>query len=667
MCSGDAYTRRADDITKDVKRQCKVIDDTLLYDDTTTQNFWHTWDYLKLCGYNGITFNEEKFQFCQKEVEFAGFRVTADGVKPSREILKDILNFPEPTTLKLARSWFGLIEQVAWSYYISDTMNNFRDLVKPTVKTWMWIPTLSAEFKKAKEEIVKRVKEGVKAYDVNKLTCVSTDWSKLGVGFLVMQKHCDCEITNAPVCCKEGYKLVFAGIKKCSDAESRYAPIEGEAMGVVYSLEKARMFKLGFPNLLVTVDHLPLIPILGDRSLADIPNQRLYKLKEKCLRFRFTIRYCPGKLNKGPDCMSRVFGEEEETEENSELEELDSDTELGVAIGSCYIDHINEEQVFSLEDQAVTIQEVVQAGLKDPVYRVLMAGIKSGFPEKLEECPPLIAPYHNHHINISTVNQDDLEFLVFHDSGLRSRMIIPKALRNRVKKILHADHRRDLTRVKLRAAEHVYWTNMAGDLKSFIQQCEYCQVHMPSQQKEPLMPTKAPEYPFQMVAADYFEVKGHHYLIYVERYTWWNKTTWFPPGKSMSKELIKALRAEFADWGGPEELSCNRGTNLTSHEMRTWLQKWGVTLRESSARYPNSNGRAECAVKAAKKLVTGNTTPSGSLDTDKYLQASLAYRNSVIYPETGRTIAQTLLGRHLRGSLPAVISFYQLKREYVMD
>ena len=72
-------------------------------------------------------------------------------------------------------------------------MENFRDLIKPTVKTWRWTPTLREEFRKAKEEIVSRVKEGVKTYDINKLTCVSTDWSKLGIGMLVMQKHCDCE------------------------------------------------------------------------------------------------------------------------------------------------------------------------------------------------------------------------------------------------------------------------------------------------------------------------------------------------------------------------------------------------------------------------------------------------------------------------------------------
>ena len=76
----------------------------------------------------------------------------------------------------------------------------------------------------------------------------------------------------------------------------------------MWSLEKARMLTLGCPDLLVTVDHHSLIPILGDRSLADIPNPRLYRLKEKCLRFRFQIQYLPGKNNDTPDCMLRVYG-----------------------------------------------------------------------------------------------------------------------------------------------------------------------------------------------------------------------------------------------------------------------------------------------------------------------------------------------------------------------
>ena len=82
-------------------------------------------------------------------------------------------------------------------------------------------------------------------YNIILKTCVSTDWSKFGIGFLVTQKHCSCPLDEAPRCCRDGFKIVFAGSKKCSDAESCYVPIEVEALGIVWSLEKARMFTLG--------------------------------------------------------------------------------------------------------------------------------------------------------------------------------------------------------------------------------------------------------------------------------------------------------------------------------------------------------------------------------------------------------------------------------------
>ena len=107
--------------------------------------------------------------------------------------------------------------------------------------------------------------------------------------------------------------------------------------------------------------------------------------------------------------------------------------------------------------------------------------------------------------------------------------------------------------------------------------------------------------------------------------------------------------------GVPKEMSCDRGTNLTSHEITTWLKGWDVKIRDSSARFHQSNGRAECAVKAAKKLIVNNAASDGSLNTDKFMRASLTYRNSMIYPETGTTIMQTLLGEAPEGcSTPSV-------------
>ena len=71
IASGDAYTKRYDDITIDVKNMVKCIDDTLLWADNIQDNFEQTIQYLDLCGRNGIVLNPKKFTFAADEVEFA--------------------------------------------------------------------------------------------------------------------------------------------------------------------------------------------------------------------------------------------------------------------------------------------------------------------------------------------------------------------------------------------------------------------------------------------------------------------------------------------------------------------------------------------------------------------------------------------------------------------
>ena len=91
------------------------------------------------------------------------------------------------------------------------------------------------------------------------------------------------------------WQTVYCGSKFNSAAQSNYPPIEGEAAALVLGLEKCSQFILGHPNLLVAVDHKPLIKIFGSSTMEDISNPRLFRLKQKALRYRFTPCYVSGK------------------------------------------------------------------------------------------------------------------------------------------------------------------------------------------------------------------------------------------------------------------------------------------------------------------------------------------------------------------------------------
>ena len=307
LAAGDGYTHRYDLITREMKNKVTIVDDTLPWSDTVEDNFNDVCRLLEITYKAGLIHNSDKFQFAQDTVEFAGFEITIDGVRPSRKFLDGIRSFPRPETLSEARSFFGMVNQVSYSFAMSGEMEQFRFLLKP--ETWAegvtWTKDLEDKFALAKDTIIKAVENGVKHFDKNRWTCLATDWSRQGIGFFLMQKWCQCQEIK-PGCCQEGWRLVLAGGRFIKPAESRYSPVEGELLAVVEGLFKAKHFLLGCEKLIEAVDHKPLLGILNDKSLADIANPRLLMLKEKTLWFNFSICFVEGKKNFGPDYLSRL-------------------------------------------------------------------------------------------------------------------------------------------------------------------------------------------------------------------------------------------------------------------------------------------------------------------------------------------------------------------------
>ena len=131
-----------------------------------------------------------------------------------------------------------------------------------------------------------------------------TDWSKWGIGHILTQKHCRC-LKEDPGCCKVGWKCVAFASRFCHPAEKNYSPGEGEALSAASGLTKFRHFVMGCKKLVLVVDHKPLVKLLGDRYLDEIPNMRLLRLKEKTLPFRFRVIHRPGLMHKVADYASR--------------------------------------------------------------------------------------------------------------------------------------------------------------------------------------------------------------------------------------------------------------------------------------------------------------------------------------------------------------------------
>ena len=94
--------------------------------------------------------------------------------------MRSIEEFPTPKNIGDVRSWFGLINQVAFTFSKGAVMAPFRDLLKPSVK-FEWTGELDTAFRESKVEIVRMVKDGVKMFDPELVTCLSSDFCQTGL------------------------------------------------------------------------------------------------------------------------------------------------------------------------------------------------------------------------------------------------------------------------------------------------------------------------------------------------------------------------------------------------------------------------------------------------------------------------------------------------------
>ncbi|XP_045104394.1 uncharacterized protein LOC123499928 [Portunus trituberculatus] len=505
--------------------QFKCVDGTLLFDSSVKEAFWHTYDFLETCAMKGVTLKPEKFKSCRRQVDFVGFHIGWDTYKPTEERLAALRSFDMPAQPFLTDicSWHGFVNQ--------------------------------EKFELKKEVIYKLSQEGLTFYDKDRPTVVATDWSKVGIGFVILQQHCSCLMREAPFCYKSGWRLALCGSRHLTPVETGYAPVEGEGLAVAWCLRKARLFLLGCPNLLIITDHRPLVKLLGDRELKDVVNPRLFALK-KTQQYRFQIKYLPGKRNHATDFLSRYTA----LCAPPDVVDKEQASAIEVAVAAATVAALDSGEQIVMDSATV-----LQAAADDPDYQLLVAKVSAGDwnPRRAQEVVCLRQFYV---VRDRMAVSQGLVTYTFEQGSVR--LVIPVTLRQRVAANLHAGHQ-GLDWMLRRARQAMYWPSMEGDLQHHRDSCTVCNAHSPS-------------------------------------LTGWLEIAHFVSGATSSK-LASVLRQYFNRWGALESVSTDGVTNLTSEEMCNFFGRWGVERRVASAHFPQSNGRAEVAVKFAMRLLRANT------------------------------------------------------------
>ena len=200
------------------------------------------------------------------------------------------------------------------------------------------------------------------------------------------------------------------------------------------------------------------------------------------------------------------------------------------------------------------------------------------------------------------------------------RVIVPQSLRPCVLDILQSAHQ-GTSGMESRAQVLIFWPGISSDIKRTRDECLLCCKNAPSQ---PNMPASESQIPSTLF------VSNHHYLIVGDRLSGWVEVFTAPTGSknSGSSGLVSHLRSFFITFGVPHTFSSDGWPEFIASNTEEFFKRWGVHHRISSSYFPQSNGRAEVAVKKVKWFLVSCIHPSGSLNTDAFRRGMLHLRNT---------------------------------------
>ena len=214
--------------------------------------------------------------------------------------------------------------------------------------------------------------------------------------------------------------------------------------------------------------------------------------------------------------------------------------------------------------------------------------------------------------------------------------MIPATMRREMMSLTHASHIGIEGCIRT-ARKTMFWPRMASELKQYISQCDICMAYHSPPAKEPLMQHGFAARLWAKVGADLCDHSGRILLVVSDYYSNFIEVEHL--NKATTSTVSKALKSMFARYGVPDVHISDNGPQFASEEFAGFAQKWGFEHITSSPHYPQSNGKAENAVKTVKRLFSKCKERNCS-----EFMALLDWRNTLT-EGLGPSPAQRLLGR----------------------
>ncbi len=228
----------------------------------------------------GLKVNMSKSKFCQTELDYLGYTINRQGIRPIMKKVEAILQIAPPKTRKQLRKFIGMVN------YYRDVWPHRAHLLAPLTKlTSDKIPFKWTEEHQQAFDDMKRIiaKETLLTYpNFSKPFQIHTDASDLQLGACISQ---------------DGKPLAFYS-RKMNPAQTRYTTTEQELLSIVETLKEFRTILLG-QQITIYTDHKNL-------TYKTLTSNRVLRWRLYIEEYSPELIHLPGEQNIVADALSRL-------------------------------------------------------------------------------------------------------------------------------------------------------------------------------------------------------------------------------------------------------------------------------------------------------------------------------------------------------------------------
>lgn len=263
------------------------IDDILVFSKTFEEHVVHLSRLLESIKKEGFRLKFSKCTFASNKAKYLGHIIQNNSIKPLKDYLIAVKNFPVPETRKNVRQFLGKINfHHKFVPHIAIILDPLHNLLRKDVK-FIWSAECQESFDKIKKILC--TEPILKIFDPELPINIYTDASIKGVGAILKQED------------KNGDNRAVAYFsKKLNESQKKKKAIYLECLAIKEALKYWQHWLMG-KEFTVYSDHKPLenlnIKVRTDEELGDLT----YYLSQ----YDFKIKYNPGKFNQEADCLSR--------------------------------------------------------------------------------------------------------------------------------------------------------------------------------------------------------------------------------------------------------------------------------------------------------------------------------------------------------------------------